>query len=201
MIPFKLFSQDSSCVEQKEPVSWIRKEARIDIDLYDVFGIIDTSMILNYKLNLPISARQFIGDSAKTYFLKLVEGDILSSRNQECILTLLVVNNTDSMVEVTTLDGTLLAIPEIYYNKKWYPIEYHMIPGCGNSYYDIPLKSGKCYKVNYKRYIGSEISKLRYKLKLKDKYIVSNSIDSRFNIEQIIFNNNQIGYKIIDFKD
>jgi len=199
--PLKLYSQVLECKDVKEPAGWIRKSTRLSVDFHDVYGDGDSSSISGDKDNLPIPSNQIISDTSKNYYLKLIQGNLKSFKNNECVVTLLIVNNTDSLVEVATLDGTLLAVPEIYYNEKWYPIEYFMTPECGNSYWDIPLKSGKCYTVLYEKYLGTSSSKLRYKMKLKGKYIVSNSIDSKFNIEQLILDNNQIEYPIINFAD
>jgi hypothetical protein len=199
-IQLELYAQDINCHDEKKPVSWVRID-QINIDLYDLYGIIDSAIYEIKNPNLPIITKNIINDTIKTFHLLLKEGDMISKNKNTCALTLLVINNTDTIVDIPTIDGTLLALPEVFYKNKWYPIEYFMIPWCGNSFLDYPLKPGKCYKVLYSKNIGDLSTKLRYKLKFKNSYLISNSIDAKFNVGQIIYNNKQIDDDIINFFD
>lgn len=43
-------------------------KTKINIELIDLLGIIDSSMTPKYKLSLPLLARQFIDDTTKKLF-------------------------------------------------------------------------------------------------------------------------------------
>lgn len=95
-------------------------------------------------------------------------------------------NQTDSLVGFLASDSRLSVIAEVYYDKKWQPIEYLPNSGCGNSYHHLYLKPNEYWEFDVPKFKGKIPVKLRYRLALgKNSYIYSNEIEASVNKKQL----------------
>ena len=98
----------------------------------------------------------------------------LSENNEHLIVN--VINNSDSTVTIPVIDNCLIMIAEIYYVNQWLPIECMSLPTCGNSYFNLQLTNNSFWKLSTSILKGSNKLKIRYKLKVLEHFIYSNSV-------------------------
>lgn len=119
-------------------------------------------------------------------------------------LQLFIINKCDSAIHIPTLDQRLMMVAEVLYRGKWKPIEYLIKPWCGNSYFDIKLSPNTYWEIYAAKYSGNIRTKLRYKLKLNNKYILSNEIWTNVNLDQMNYasrdtTNSKVYFEPIEF--
>lgn len=97
-----------------------------------------------------------------------------------------IANQTDSVVGFLASDSRLSVIAEVYYDKKWQPIEYLPSSGCGNSYHHLYLKPNEYWEFEVPKFKGKIPVKLRYRLALsRNSSIYSNEIEASINKKQL----------------
>lgn len=88
------------------------------------------------------------------------------------------VNNTDSIIQLSAQDSRISVIRQVFHNNKWQDIEY--LPGswCGNSYHSVYINPNEYWSFTAPCIEGNINSKFRFKL-----YVgVTASLDDTGNI-------------------
>lgn len=101
---------------------------------------------------------------------------------------LLLLNETNSLKSVTTIDNRVLMLQEIYYEPdyNWVAINSPLIFNmCGDSKSNILLKTNEYLLLNVPTYTGSDLVKIRVRVLSGDNIIISKPYYTKINLSQI----------------
>lgn len=119
-------------------------------------------------------------------FLKIDTSKDTTTNNRYNGYKFYIGNKSDTIVKLDASDSRLSVIAEVFYKKKWQPIEYLPRSWCGNSYHEVYLKQNEYWEFIVPKFSGKIKTKLRYKLIIgSEKYIYSNEIVATFNKSQL----------------
>jgi hypothetical protein len=139
--------------------------------------------------SMPASSYQRLRNDSLDKTLTIVPNQLqlLIKSNDYSKIKIYLINKSDSIIKYTSQDGYIPMIREAMdENGNWKPIEYWERSFCGNSYHEASFMPGKCYIMSTDLYGGDFKTKIRFKMRLGQYFLYSNSYDGRINKNQFI---------------
>ena len=156
--------------------------------IYAKSSIVDSTALGGFggSNNSPKKYNDSLNFSKNGVFLKIDTTNTTIINEKYNGYKLLIVNKSDSILELDASDSRLNVIAEVLYRRKWQPIEYLPSSWCGNSYHNVYLNTNEYWVFDIPKFAGKINTKIRYRLKIgKDEYVYSNQISTSINKGQL----------------
>lgn len=148
-----------------------------------------------YKANnSPIKITKEIKELSKTNsFQIIVQTDSIVEFEKGVIgFKVLIINATDSTVELPAQDSRIYLKRQVYFNDEWRDVEYLPSSWCGNSYHSVFIKSNEYWNLKAPCIQGKLNARFRFELIANESVIHSNEFMGSFNKRQL---NKEQGHK------